>query len=155
MNKKKGLSPVIATVLLIAIVVAMALIIFLWFRGMTEEEITKFGGEHIKLSCDKVEYTAEFSDNILYISNTGNVPIYSLRIDAIYDNQHKSKDLDQIFAVPAFREGSLIQGGTYSGDISDHTGSANSIKIIPILVGNSEEVQKSYVCEDSRSVKEI
>lgn len=155
MMEKKGLSPVIATVLLIAIVVAMALIIFLWFKGMTEEEVTKFEGEHVKLSCDKVEYTAEFSDNILYISNTGNVPIYSLRIDAIYDNQHKSKDLDQINAVPLFREGSLIQGGTYSGSITDHTSGANSIRIIPILLGNSEEGVKSYVCEDSRSVTEI
>jgi len=42
MEKKKGVSPVIATVLLIAMVVVIALIIFLWFRGLTKEAITKF-----------------------------------------------------------------------------------------------------------------
>jgi len=47
MTHKKGLSPVIATMLLIAIVVVIGLIIFLWFRGMTEEAITKFDGTNI------------------------------------------------------------------------------------------------------------
>ncbi|MAG78897.1 hypothetical protein CMI40_00795, partial [Candidatus Pacearchaeota archaeon] len=39
---KKGVSPVIATVLLVAIVVIIGLIIFQWFRGMTQESIIKF-----------------------------------------------------------------------------------------------------------------
>ena len=41
-KRKKGLSPVIATVLLIGIVIALALIIFLWFRGTMKPAITKF-----------------------------------------------------------------------------------------------------------------
>ena len=54
--KKRGLSPVVATVLLIAIVIIIGLIVFLWFRGMTEETITKFGTENIRFACDDVYF---------------------------------------------------------------------------------------------------
>ena len=37
---KKGVSPVIATVLLIAIVIVIGLIIFLWFRSLTKDALT-------------------------------------------------------------------------------------------------------------------
>lgn len=160
MKQKKGLSPVIATVLLIAIVIAMALIIFLWFRGMTEEAITKTGGENIKLSCDDVEFSAEYdsTEKTLYITNDGTIPIYSIMIDAFYDGRHEAKDImdDDFNPVPAWIPGMLRQGGAYSGYIGGHVGSgAEKLEIIPILIGNSDEGRKTYVCEDSRSIKEI
>ena len=34
---KKGVSPVIATVLLVAMVIVLALIVFLWFRSLSKE----------------------------------------------------------------------------------------------------------------------
>jgi flagellin-like protein len=43
-NKNKmGVSPVIATVLLVAMTVVIALIVFLWFRQIGKEVVTKFG----------------------------------------------------------------------------------------------------------------
>ena len=41
--KKRGLSPVIASVLLILLVLVLASIIFLWARGFIGEQIEKFG----------------------------------------------------------------------------------------------------------------
>ena len=156
--KKKGLSPVIATVLLIAIVIAMSLIIFLWFRGMTEEAITKTGGEHIKLTCDDVEFSAEYDSNeqVIYVTNDGTVPIYSIMIDAFYDGRHEAEDITEINTPNPWLAGGLKQGGTYSGYIGGHVGSgAEKLEIIPILIGNSDEGRKTYVCEDSRSIKEV
>ena len=40
---KRGLSPVIASVLLIALVLVLASIIFMWARGFISEQIEKFG----------------------------------------------------------------------------------------------------------------
>ena len=47
--KKRGVSPVIATILLIGIVIVIALIVFLWLRGMQQEAITKFEGMNVEI----------------------------------------------------------------------------------------------------------
>src|SRR3989344_7665665 len=81
MIKKRGLSPVIATVLLIAIVVVLGLIVFLWIRGIVGESLVKVDGRNVQLVCDEVEFEAEYSSStgFLYFSNTGNVPIYKIK----------------------------------------------------------------------------
>src|SRR4030042_3226064 len=78
--EKKGVSPVIATILLIALVIVIALIIFLFMRGIGEEAITKFGNENIKLACQKVELDKDYSDGALVISNLGEVPIFDMMV---------------------------------------------------------------------------
>ena len=61
-NKNKmGLSPVVATVLLIAMVIIIGIIIFLWFRGFTHESITKFGVRNVELVCGDVNFQATYS----------------------------------------------------------------------------------------------
>ena len=74
-GQTKGVSPVVATVLLIVLVVAIALIVFLWFRELTQESITKFGGKNIALVCDDVVFEASYSiiEERIYVSNYGNV----------------------------------------------------------------------------------
>ncbi len=156
MKNKRGLSPVIATVLLIAIVIAMALIIFLWVRGLVGESITKLEGENIKLTCDKVKFSADYSEGKLLISNDGNVPIYSLLIDVVYNGRHEAKEITKINTPDLWITGGLKQGDTYSGDISFYVGEdAKKIKVIPILIGNSKSGKKTYICEKSKSIKEI
>ena len=49
--EKRGLSSIVATMLLILITIILASIVFLWMRGITEEAITKFDGTNIKLIC--------------------------------------------------------------------------------------------------------
>ena len=154
MNKKKrGLSPVIATVLLIAIVIAIALIIFLWVRGMTEESVTKFSGENIKLSCDKVSYNAQYENGNLYFSNDGNVPIYRIEIDSIIGGTHESKNIEDL--VTNWPSNGLGQGKTFSGNLTSHLSGAESFKIIPVLIGNSDDGKKTYICSESKGVREF
>lgn len=154
MNKKKrGLSPVIATVLLIAIVIAIALIIFLWVRGMTEESVTKFSGENIKLSCDKVSYNAQYENGNLYFSNDGNVPIYRIEIDSIIGGTHESKNIEDL--VTNWPSNGLGQGKTFSGNLASHLSGAETFKIIPVLIGNSDDGKKTYICSESKGVREF
>ncbi len=152
MIKKRGLSPVIATVLLIAIVIIIASIVFLWFRGITEEAVTKFDGTNVKLICEKVSFDAQYSAGTIYLSNSGNVPIFKIKAKIVGDGSFSTVVLgknDKNWPT----EG-LNQGGTYSGDLSEAIGS-NKIFLIPVLVGNTESGEKkSYTCEE-RYAKEI
>lgn len=157
-KNKKGLSPVIATVLLIAMVVVIALIIFLWFKGLTEEVITKFGKKNIKLACDDVKFQAGYGGGSLSISNTGTVPIYSFTIKMIKPGSHTSdgfKNPQQLLNLnwPAL---GLNQGEAFaSGDLSTQlpTGTEELV-LIPVLVGKTKKgAEKIHTCEERHGYK--
>ena len=69
MINKKGVSPIIATILLIALTIIIALIVFQWMKGFTKEAITKFDGTNIELVCNDVQFEASYSNGNLVISN--------------------------------------------------------------------------------------
>lgn len=149
-KKKRGLSPVVATVLLISIVIAIAVIVFLWFRGLTEEAVTKFEGENVETVCmNKVEFDAEYQNGRLSVSNTGNTPIFNFKLKVTGPGGHTEDDLDEVSGN--WPEVGLKQGEKYSGQISDMVGSdTDSITLIPILIGNSEEgSRRKHTCEES------
>ena len=141
----RGISPVIATVLLIAMVVVIGLIVFLWIRGMVKEEGTKFG-KNIKLVCDDVNFEASYSAGILSVVNTGNIAIYRMKIKIFEQGSYGTKDLKDLSENwPSI---GLNQGGAFSGDISSEVGDADKIILVPVLMGKSGEGKKSYVCEE-------
>lgn len=141
MKKKRGLSPVVATMLLIAIVIVIGLIIFLWFRGISEEAITKFDGTNIKLVCEEVSFDASYSGGNLFIANTGNVPIYKMKVKKIGEGSYNTETLE--IGWPDF---GLTQGGTYSGGVSEQN--INKLLLIPVLIGHSEKGDMAYTCEE-------
>ena len=63
-RKKRGISPVIATTLLIALVIIIFVIVFMWFRSTLKPAILKFG-ENIELACEKVSFSADYSNGKL------------------------------------------------------------------------------------------
>ena len=146
LRKKQGISPVIATVLLVAMVVVIGLIIFLWFRGITEEAVTKFGGRNIELVCEDVEFSSSYSVGILSISNMGNVPIFGMKARISKQGSHETLDMeDLLVSWPGI---GLRQGGTFSGDLSTEFSEANQVLLIPVLMGTSAQGDQTYVCED-------
>ena len=116
MRKNRGLSPVIATVLLIAIVIIIGLILFLWFRGITKESVTKFGGENIELVCDRVQFDADYNAGIFYFSNTGNVPIYDLDLEIYKNRGYESYKISKIAIDEIWPKKGITQGKSYSGN---------------------------------------
>lgn len=139
-GRKKGISPVIATVLLIAMVVVVALIVFIWFRGMIGESATKFG-KNIELVCDDVKFEASYSSPDINLVNIGNVPIFRVRLRIFKAGSHETVELD-----PSDDETGLKQGGAFSGSISGTSG-ASKITVFPVLIGESSKGRKTYVCE--------
>jgi flagellin-like protein len=151
-RNKKGVSPVIATVLLIAIVVVISVIIFVWFNQIVEESITKFGGMNIELVCEEISFDATYSYGSLSIVNTGDVPIFGMKIKIVGEGSHETQSLSEISDWP---ELGLNQGGSFSGEIGSEIGNAESIVLIPVLIGSSERGEKTFVCDEKNYGHEI
>ncbi|MEA3414251.1 MAG: archaellin/type IV pilin N-terminal domain-containing protein [Nanoarchaeota archaeon] len=143
--KKRGLSPVIATVLLIGIVIVIGLIVFLWFKGISEEAITKFEGTNVKLICEEVRFEATSSESNLYISNVGNVPIYKMKAKISGAGSYSTEILET-----GWPDLGLNQGGVYAGTFS---GSGTEVLLIPVLLGSTESGDKAYTCEERHGYK--
>jgi len=142
--KKRGVSPVIATVLLIGIVIALALMVFMWMSAFVKETITKFDGQNIELVCDEVNIQADYSGGQLAISNIGNVPIYDVRIRKSNAAGFSNENARDISTWPKY---GLNPGGAFSGGASLE----GDITLIPILIGNSEKGQRVFACDEERN----
>src|SRR3989344_7659436 len=113
MVNKKGVSPIIATILLIVLTLVIASIVFFWLKGLTKEATTKFEGTNIELVCDDVQFDASYSGGTLTISNLGNVPIYDFNIKSEFAGGHDTFDLETM----AENWDGLNQGGVFSNFI--------------------------------------
>jgi len=152
--EKRGISPVIATLLLVGMVVVSALIVFVWIRGFTEETVTKFGGENIELACEKVNFEASYSNGELSVVNIGNVPIYDLNIKVSSVGSYNTEKASDISGN--WPEIGLNQGQSFSGSISMNINSGDEITLTPILRGQtSGGGEKTYSCEEQYGTKII
>jgi flagellin-like protein len=146
---KRGLSPVITTVLLIAIAVVLAIIILLWARGWLKEAVTK-DGRPIENVCSEVSFEASPVDHgaaldEVIVTNTGNINIYSFSIE--------NKTLGRIDV--AEKRAQNITGGNEidlgrgaSGNFSMDFTNVERIIIRPVLLGLRGEVVEEYACNN-------
>ena len=145
LSEKKGISPVVATVLLITLVVVIALIIFLWLGNIIEDKGTKLG-KNVELVCDDVIFEASYSGEELAVVNSGEIPIFGMKIKMSEEGSHVTKGLAEILSSPEdWPDIGLNPGRAFSGDISVV---ADSILLIPVLIGNSDEGTKTFVCAE-------
>ena len=145
-SNKKAISPMIATVILIAMVLVIALMVFLWFRSMSKEAITKFNGENIELACDKIDFDASYSSDTqkLDVVNNGNVPLYGLKVNVYSDSGNTPYNFNKDTNSAELKDG-INQGGTFSTTLSDVSG-ATKIIIYPVLLGNSNDGTATFTC---------
>ena len=142
-GNKKGVSPVIATVILIAIVIVIGLTIFLWFQGFQKDNIEKLG-QNIKLVCDQVSFDASYSSQTIFISNKGNIPIYSFMVQFVSGGSHESQDIRDL--TSDFPEMGIGKEETFSEYFSDK--GADNLVLIPILLGTSDGEQITHQCDE-------
>jgi flagellin-like protein len=144
--KKKGLSPVIATVLLIALALILAIIIFLWARNFISDQITKEGRE-ITQSCSGVNFQAEAVKSLgnLSIVNRGNIPLYGIEI------RKKSAigSLQEVQVEPFSGHPSLLSGETRDVPLPSELNAGMEILVIPVLLGESVSThqKRPYPCD--------
>lgn len=138
MKSKKGVSPVITTVLLVLIVLTLASLIIVWGVTFIPEAIAKFDSP-IENACQNVDFTAQkVSDSTISIVNVGNVYIYKIGVKEVGGPRSQIKEN----AVE------LTSGETYSAlNIGISSG---QVSVIPIILGLTESGEyQEYSCEEA------
>jgi len=151
---KKGLAPVIASVLLILLVMVLAALIFLWARGFISEQIEKFG-QPIKSLCSRVDFEAQAVQGgvgayALEVVNRGDINIFSLEI-----KKYKGGDSE----IGQFKF-SIGAGDSVKKDVNlrmKDLSLPNKIEIFPVLVGNlkGKHSNKVFTCNDAGKILQI
>ncbi len=143
---KRGVTPVIATVLLISIVIVLAAIIFIWARSFVAEKAEKFE-RAVELSCDSVNMEVGVFDTDngyqLDITNRGEIPVYGVSIRR--DTPGNLEVLED-----------FIFEGTVSSGQSQHIPIPNNLDvtpdetlvIVPIILGEDSSGRVPYTCSD-------
>jgi hypothetical protein len=105
---KKGISPLIAEVLLIGFTIGVAAIVILWATGFTKTSTKTIGSQaETQMSCTyagidfygKVTYNQTSKIIFGYIRNTGNSPLGNISFQVLYNNgsvQSFNNYIDQI-----------------------------------------------------------
>lgn len=128
--KRKGVSPIIATVLLLGIVVALSTMVFLWARSFVGEVVQK-GGKPAEQVCESIVLSAIYSGGSLQILNDGNVPVHKLSILVEQEGNIDSTE----YIDPVLAGGSVEVENVASGE---------TIEIVPWILGDGNKV---YKCE--------
>ena len=145
MNKNiKGISPLVATIVLIGIAVVLFGVIFFWLSSLISEQVQKFTIP-IETQCNSLTFIAKASGNNIYINNEGNIPIAGIIVKAkIGGKTLTSKAKKPVDGVVGPGETDVIDvsGGGFS------ISGAQTVTITPILQGktvNTGKVQR-YIC---------
>ena len=153
----RGISPVVATALLITIALVLASIIFLWVRSVLEEQEQKFD-EPVENACLDINFQAEAlaGTQKIHIVNRGNVPLYGIEVR----RQNKAKG--EISFVATFRDGTnrdktITKGSSSSIDTRDSTGApqivlGDELLIQALVLGKKGSESVPHVCAE-QSVK--
>jgi flagellin-like protein len=147
MSNRRGVSPVIATVLLIALVLVLALIIFLWSKTFISESVQK-NGKAASNVCGLVNLDISSIDSpaggiTLQVVNRGSIPVYGLEI----------KFLSGSSSVQSAFDISVDVGGSASRDIPIQVGTQELI-IYPVILGtvSGRADNKAYTCLENGKV---
>ncbi len=132
MNNKRGITPVIATILLIAIVVIVIAIIFFWSKNFIKESVQKKGlpAEQV---CSQIKLQKSCSDGTMTIVNLGNIPVYQFDV---------KKNLGSKTIIQ-HSEDSLGIGESIEFDIGE---CPENYKIIPAILGDVSGGKTIYSC---------
>ncbi len=154
--KKRGVSPVIATILLVALVVGLSVVVFVWFRSFTQEAITKFGGQNVQNFCSngQIQFDAQYVGGQLSISNNG-IPIYSFSVRVDKDGGGYSTSDIGTLAGSDWPSTGLNKGDAFQGSLTGvSSSSASDIILIPVLRGSvSGGKVKLYTCSEQYGYK--
>ncbi len=155
---KRGVSPVIATVLLIAVVVVLGTIIFFWARGFLTESAEK-DGKAVSTSCANVKFEARVIaqasqcptssnsfNSAIDINNIGNVPIYGAQV-LEYDSNDANSNVVPLSDQP-FVGGTITMGKSSYVCLNNVVANTASFRIVPKLLAERGGNKIIYTCPE-------
>jgi len=141
MRGKKGVSPVIATTLLILIVIVLGGFIYIWAVSFVGEALTK-QDKNVEQACGEVDLSLSYRDNKLQIINSGNVPVFNLKIKKFLGASIDSYTYLKHISVGA---SDTIDNIEKDGEVYD------KLEVFPVILGTTDSGEKnSYVCENHK-----
>jgi len=152
LRNKKAVSPVIATIMLVLLVIVLAAIIVLWGTTFIPEALTKFD-RPIEEKCNEVKFSAELSEagaaSKISVVNEGSVPIYKFSVRKQSSSESTVTTTDSKNLLPG--SSVIIDADTSS------LSSGDEIDIIPILLGKtkSNKIQENQCSQLSWQVIEM
>jgi len=138
---KKGVSPVVATILLISIAIILAVIVFIWAKGFVGEVCQKNQRPPYD-ACSKISLKAAVSGSTLTVTNNGNIPVYSLEVMGTIDGDRLRE---------AVTDQPITVGETITVELSSITSDAQDIEIYPVILSECGDVKlkKTNICKDN------
>jgi len=132
---KKGVSPVIAVLLMIAIAVAAAILVYVWSMGLIGT-LTSGGGTQVReqIIMDAYDWKTQTGTLVMFLRNVGSTDVV---VDAIYiGGQPISSGMDQtlqlqtVVSVPLGATGTYTPGVAYTAKIITKTGGVFTFQVI-------------------------
>lgn len=154
---KRGITPLIATALLIVIVVVLAFIVFFWARGFLTESAQK-NDRAVEISCANAKFEAEIiqsasncqtqtgRNSAVDINNLGNIPIYGIQV-LEYNPTTGNVNVEPL-AEHTFT-GTITIGKSASVCLGRTVAGGNSFKIVPKLLAQREQTKIVYTCPEN------
>ena len=156
-GNKRGLSPVVATSLLIGIGVILVVIIIIWAISFVGEEIVKGEGDNreaIKNWCDETGISVDVvkGEGKIVIQNTANVPIFGVEI-----KKKGAGSVDSLGSIIFQDDGTTISSGQTKekilpAEIDNEISVDDQLLVIPVLVGLLKDQPTAYTCDDKNGV---
>ncbi len=144
-RKKRGLSPVVATTLLIAMTLALGVIVYLWASNIKGEVISK-NGNPVESSCENVFFEAEAYPDRIDIVNRGTIPLYGLEVS-------KKRLIGELTEIGRFEGGVSIDSGESGSielqNINENIEINDLLIVYPILLGETENAKEPYACKET------
>lgn len=161
-KKRRGISPVVATVLLVLLAVILAIIIFLWARSILAEKVQKDLGKgpmQIADACKEVGFKADVTLTassiiaVVDIENIGNVPLYGIELIKVSKGS-KTRVGSASFApnIQAIKSGKSysFNNVAVSGLEKD-----DEVIVLPVLLGTNKDAKKQYTCEEDYGIPAV
>lgn len=145
---KRGLSPVIATVLLISITIVLASVIFFQMRGFLGDQMDE-SDVVLAQACKGVAFDLDYkivgNEVDLRVANRGNVPIVDLNVKIVRGGESNLQNFSGFFAADV---------GMASGNGSVSIDGVDQIVVYPIVqldVSNKGE-PRNISCADGKVI---
>ncbi len=152
--KKRGVSPLVATVILVAIVIIIALLLWFWYNNFLEEQRSK---AQVELTQECVQNTELQVRSASCIENLGT---YTIALDL--SNTGSSKITSFIFSIDSYSDsvsrgsGKILDPGTsldytLQTNSTELDGAPQEVKIIPVVSKGNHKKN----CEDQTAFTTI
>ena len=130
---KKGISPTVATILLVGFVVLIILIILFWSRDVYQERAEKAGAVAQTLTdCEFVNIEVSATPSNIEVRNTGSVDLDGLSVKEDFGANIRLSDI--IINIPSGESVPLVRSDVICGEGTEPTSPLS-------LCGNSESAR--------------